>query len=57
MKRYYPEGRAAAQVLGVTDPDGNGVAGLELGLDGSLARRTMRPSALARHAGAIHPGA
>jgi cell division protein FtsI (penicillin-binding protein 3) len=32
-KRYYPGGYAAVQVLGSTDPDGNGVAGLELGLD------------------------
>jgi cell division protein FtsI (penicillin-binding protein 3) len=31
-KRYYPDGRDAAQVLGVTDPDNNGVSGLELGL-------------------------
>ena len=31
-KRYYPDGRKAAQVLGVTDPDNNGVSGLELGL-------------------------
>lgn len=38
-KRYYPEGRAAAQVIGVTDPDDKGVAGLELGLD-----RKLRPS-------------
>jgi cell division protein FtsI (penicillin-binding protein 3) len=35
-KRYYPEGNAAVQVLGSTDPDGNGVAGLELGLDHTL---------------------
>jgi cell division protein FtsI (penicillin-binding protein 3) len=35
-KRYYPDGRIAAQVLGVTDPDGKGVSGLELGLDGKL---------------------
>ncbi|HEV2562972.1 MAG TPA: penicillin-binding protein 2 [Rhizomicrobium sp.] len=35
-KRYYPKGRAAVQVLGTTDPDGNGVAGLELGLDKKL---------------------
>ena len=35
-KRYYPEGFAAVQVLGATDPDGNGVAGLELGLDHTL---------------------
>jgi len=32
-KRNYPEGDAAVQVLGSTDPDGNGVAGLELGLN------------------------
>ncbi len=31
-KRYYPDGRAAAQILGVTDPDNNGVSGLEMGL-------------------------
>jgi cell division protein FtsI (penicillin-binding protein 3) len=35
-KRYYPRGTAAVQVLGSTDPDGNGVAGLERGLDGVL---------------------
>jgi len=35
-KRYYPDGRATAQVLGVTDPDGKGVSGLERGLDGRL---------------------
>lgn len=35
-KRYYPQGFAAVQVLGATDPDGNGIAGLELGLDGRL---------------------
>ncbi|MGA7675221.1 MAG: penicillin-binding protein 2 [Rhizomicrobium sp.] len=35
-KRYYPDGRMAAQVVGVTDPDGNGVSGLELGLNPAL---------------------
>jgi cell division protein FtsI (penicillin-binding protein 3) len=35
-KRYYPDGRAAAQLLGVTDPDGNGQSGLEGGLDTEL---------------------
>ncbi len=35
-KRFYPEGRGAAQVIGVTDPDGNGVSGLELGLQSRL---------------------
>lgn len=32
VKRYYPQGRYAAQVLGVTDPDNHGLSGLELGL-------------------------
>jgi cell division protein FtsI (penicillin-binding protein 3) len=35
-RRDYPQGAAAVQVLGSTDPDGNGVAGLELGLDRTL---------------------
>ncbi len=35
-KRYYPDGRNAAQVLGVTDPDNNGVSGLELGLQNQI---------------------
>lgn len=35
-KRYYTKGRAAVQVIGVTDPDGNGVSGLELGLTSRL---------------------
>jgi cell division protein FtsI (penicillin-binding protein 3) len=39
-RRYYPDGRATAQVLGVTgfDDDGamTGLTGLELGLDGRL---------------------
>ena len=36
LKRYYPKGYAAVQVIGFTDPDDNGVAGLELGLDKRL---------------------
>jgi cell division protein FtsI (penicillin-binding protein 3) len=42
-KRYYPDGRATAQVLGVTKPDGagEGVSGLELGLDRRL--RAAKP--------------
>jgi cell division protein FtsI (penicillin-binding protein 3) len=32
-KRYHPQGAAAEQVLGSTDPDGRGVAGIEKGLD------------------------
>jgi cell division protein FtsI (penicillin-binding protein 3) len=39
-KRYYPEGYAAVQVIGATDPDGNGIAGLELGLDHRLRTST-----------------
>jgi len=35
-KRYYPDGRNAAQVVGVTDPDNNGVSGLELGLENQI---------------------
>ena len=38
-KRYYPDGRAAAQLLGVTDPDNNGVSGLEMGLQDQLHAR------------------
>lgn len=35
-KRFYPDGRTMAQVLGVTDLDGKGVSGLELGLEKEL---------------------
>lgn len=35
-KRFYPDGRATAQVLGVTDPDNKGLSGLELGLERRL---------------------
>ena len=35
-KRYYPDGRNAAQLVGVTDPDNNGVSGLELGLQNQI---------------------
>jgi cell division protein FtsI (penicillin-binding protein 3) len=35
-KRYYPDARLAAQLLGVTDPDNNGLSGLELGLEDRL---------------------
>ncbi|MGH6828947.1 MAG: peptidoglycan D,D-transpeptidase FtsI family protein, partial [Rhizomicrobium sp.] len=36
VKRFYPDGRIAAQVLGMTDPDNNGLSGLELGLQSRL---------------------
>ena len=58
-KRYYPDGRAAAQLLGVTDPDNNGVSGLELGLQDRTAHANggeRRGRHLHRHAGAIYPG-
>ena len=42
-KRYYPHGRAAAQLLGVTDPDGEGQSGLEGGLDVQLRTATNQP--------------
>ena len=35
-KRYYPDGRASAQLVGVTDPDNRGLSGLELGLQQQL---------------------
>ena len=35
-KRFYPDGRTMAQVVGVTDLDGKGVSGLELGLEKRL---------------------
>jgi len=35
-KRTYPDGRMTAQVVGVTDLDGKGVSGLELGLEKRL---------------------
>jgi len=37
-KRYYPDGRVMAQLVGVTDPDNNGVSGLELGLQDRLQK-------------------
>jgi len=44
-KRYYPDGRMAAQVVGVTDTDGKGVSGLELGLNPKLrGRRAVETS-------------
>ena len=57
-KRYYPDGRIAAQVVGVTDPDNNGVSGLELGLENQIrAAAGGKVAHLHRHAGAVHPGA
>ena len=57
-KRYYPDGRMAAQLVGVTDPDNNGLSGLELGLQNQIRDCRRRPGPhLHRHAGAIHPGA
>ena len=41
-KRFYPNGRIASQVLGFTDLDGVGTAGLELAYDGILQGRPGR---------------
>jgi len=46
-KRYYPDGRVTAQLVGVTDPDNNGVSGLELGLQEHLRRAAARGQAVA----------
>jgi cell division protein FtsI (penicillin-binding protein 3) len=40
QKRFYPEGSAAAQVIGVTDSDGHGLSGIERGLDAELRANT-----------------
>ncbi|HUK60863.1 MAG TPA: penicillin-binding protein 2 [Stellaceae bacterium] len=37
-KRVYPEGDLAAHVVGYTDTDGNGLAGIERGLDARLRK-------------------
>ena len=37
-KRVYPEGSLAAHVVGYTDTDGNGLAGIERGLDAMLRK-------------------
>jgi cell division protein FtsI (penicillin-binding protein 3) len=37
-KRVYPEGDLAAHVVGYADTDGNGLAGIERGLDASLRK-------------------
>lgn len=41
-KRIYPNGMLAAQVLGFTDIDGNGLAGLELSLDRELLQQETK---------------
>ena len=46
-KRYYPDGRTTAQVLGVTDPDNNGVSGLEMGLQDKLRKAAANGGAVA----------
>jgi cell division protein FtsI (penicillin-binding protein 3) len=46
-KRYYPDGRTAAQVMGVTDPDNNGVSGLEMGLQDKLRQAATDEGAVA----------
>ncbi len=45
FKRYYPSGRSVSHVVGQVDPDGNGVSGLELGLN-DLVRNSDEPVTL-----------
>ena len=51
-KRRYPEGEAAAHVVGFTDPDGKGIGGMELvfndELTGQAGRRTVVRDRLGR---------
>ncbi len=54
-KRVYPKGNLAAHVVGYTDTDGNGLAGVERGLDARLRRGGAPVQLVARHAHAIHP--
>jgi len=44
-KRVYPNGRMVSHVVGQVDPDGNGLSGLELGLD-DIVRKADAPVAL-----------
>jgi cell division protein FtsI (penicillin-binding protein 3) len=44
-KRVYPNGRIVSHVVGQVDPDGNGLSGLELGLD-EMVRNANSPVAL-----------
>jgi cell division protein FtsI (penicillin-binding protein 3) len=44
-KRFYPNGRVVSHVVGQVDPDGNGISGLELGLD-EMLRSSQEPVAL-----------
>ncbi len=44
-KRVYPNGRIVSHLVGQVDPDGNGLSGLELGLDEAL-REGQAPVAL-----------
>lgn len=49
-RRYYPKGSLAAHLLGFTDVDGNGLAGVEYTLDERLTS-SMRPLQLTIDAG------
>ena len=51
FKRYYPSGRIAAHAVGLVDVDGNGVSGLELGLDDRVRRSDRR---IPRHRSGRH---
>ena len=49
-QRHYPMGRTAAQVLGGTDVDEHGVAGVEKYFDQRLFERRLAAAAVARRA-------
>lgn len=42
-RRFYPQGRAAVHVLGGTDVDGNGIAGVERAFDARLREQVGTP--------------
>lgn len=46
-RRVYPQGRAAVHVLGGTDVDGNGIAGVEKSFDARLRENPAEPLRLA----------
>jgi len=52
-KRYYPAGEVAAQLIGLTDIDGNGIEGLEKAYQQSLAGEHGRQQVIKDRSGRI----
>lgn len=46
LKRVYPNGRAAAHVIGFVDVDNKGLGGIELAIDTNLKEKTSRGEAV-----------